>query len=65
MKVLKTPMKAIRAKCVDCCCGNVQEVKLCTIKNCPLYPYKMGRRPSDKELVDLGLLKPQSHSRDT
>lgn len=40
-----TPIKAIRAKCVDCCCGNVAEVRRCSAKQCPLYPYRMGKRP--------------------
>jgi hypothetical protein len=44
MKVL-TPIKAIRAKCLDCCCGQKTEVKLCTSKNCALHPYRMGHRP--------------------
>jgi len=35
--------KAIRAKCLDCCCGDSKEVRLCTIKDCSLYPYRMGR----------------------
>ena len=40
-----TPMQAIRKKCLDCCCGSFQEVKLCPIRTCPLYPYRFGRRP--------------------
>ncbi len=40
-----TPMKAIRKKCLDCCCGSFTEVALCTIPKCPLYQYRMGRRP--------------------
>ena len=40
-----TPMKAIRLKCLDCCCGSFTEVKLCNIKTCPLYPYKSGHKP--------------------
>lgn len=44
-KVL-TPIKAIRAKCLDCCCGSYQEVRLCTCeKTCALYPYRLGHRP--------------------
>lgn len=43
-----TPVKAIRAKCLDCCCGSAQEVKLCPITDCPLYPYRMGHNPSRK-----------------
>ncbi len=40
-----TPVKAIRAKCLDCCCGHPSEVRICTAKKCPLYPYRMGKRP--------------------
>lgn len=40
-----TPMKAIRAKCLDCSCGSFLEVKNCPISTCPLYPYKSGHKP--------------------
>lgn len=40
-----TPIKAIRAKCLDCTAGQVKEVRLCTVKKCALYPYRMGHRP--------------------
>ena len=40
-----TPIKAIRAKCLDCCCGHPSEVRICTALKCPLYPYRMGKRP--------------------
>ena len=40
-----TPMKAMRAKCLDCCCDSFVEVKNCTVKTCALYPYRFGRRP--------------------
>ena len=42
---LRTPVKAIRAKCLDCCNGQIVEVRLCTIKACPLHEYRMGHRP--------------------
>lgn len=45
MRKRLTPVKAIRAKCLDCCCESVKEVRECTVKNCPLWPYRMGRRP--------------------
>lgn len=46
-----TPLKSIRAKCMDCCCGQAKEIKLCNLKNCPLYPYRMGKRPKvDKDI---------------
>lgn len=34
--------KAIRAKCIDCCCGNSAEVRRCTVKKCPLWVFRMG-----------------------
>lgn len=40
-----TPMKAIRKKCLDCCAGQVAEVRRCTVENCPLFPYRMGHKP--------------------
>ena len=40
-----TPIKAIRAKCPDCCCGQVKEVRICHIQSCALWPYRMGHRP--------------------
>ena len=40
--------KAIRLKCLDCCCGNPNEVRLCTIPNCPLYPFRFGKDPYRK-----------------
>ena len=45
MKSLR-PLRAIRTKCVDCCAGSVQEVRLCPVTACPLHPYRFGRRPS-------------------
>lgn len=41
-----TPMQAIRAKCIDCCCGQVYEVRLCTAQDCPLYAFRMGKNPN-------------------
>lgn len=41
----RTPIKAIRAKCVDCTAGQLIEIRLCPIKTCPLYEYRMGHRP--------------------
>ena len=50
-----TPLKAIRAKCMDCCCGQAKEIKLCNMKNCPLYPYRMGKRPKVDKDIDEGV----------
>lgn len=40
-----TPLEAIRAKCLDCCCGSTHEVKLCPCKDCALWPFRFGRNP--------------------
>ena len=42
-----TPMRAIRAKCLDCVAQQAQEVRLCIDEKCPLWPYRMGHRPKD------------------
>jgi hypothetical protein len=42
-----TPMKAIRAKCLDCN-GNAYEVKLCPCTDCPLWPFRLGKNPNIK-----------------
>lgn len=34
--------KAIRWKCIDCTCGQRQEIRTCTVKTCPLWPYRLG-----------------------
>ena len=40
-----TPIKAIRAKCLECSGDNNAEVRNCVIPSCPLYPYRMGHNP--------------------
>ena len=40
-----TPMRAIRAKCLDCSGGSFLEVTNCPVSTCPLYPYKSGHKP--------------------
>lgn len=43
-----TPVKAIRAKCMDCTCDQPTEIKLCPIESCPLFPYRFGKNPNRK-----------------
>jgi len=40
-----SPIKAIRAKCVDCCAGQLAEVRNCTATECPLWAFRMGVNP--------------------
>jgi len=44
-----TPIKAIRAKCMDCTCHQLKEIRECHLTECPLWPYRMGTRPSDAD----------------
>ena len=38
-----TPRKAMRLKCLECCCGSAHEVKQCAIRDCTLRTFRMGR----------------------
>ena len=40
--------KAIRIKCLDCCCGNMAEVRKCPATNCSLWRYRMGAEEKDE-----------------
>ena len=40
-----SPVKAIRAKCIDCCCGSAHEVRLCTCEDCALWAFRFGKNP--------------------
>lgn len=48
------PLKAIRAKCLDCCSGHVSEIAHCPIQTCALHPFRMGRNPfrAKREMTD-------------
>ena len=43
--IVTNPVKVIRLKCLDCCCGNSNEVKECTVTRCPLHPFRFGKNP--------------------
>lgn len=47
MKLL-TPIKAIRAKCLDCSGFKPSEVRNCNIPECSLFSFRMGKNPSRK-----------------
>jgi hypothetical protein len=47
-KIQTNPVKVIREKCIDCCCGSVYEVAKCTAEKCPLWPWRMGKNPYRK-----------------
>jgi hypothetical protein len=45
---MSQPLKAIRRKCLDCCCGSRSEVRACELLNCSLYEYRFGTNPHRK-----------------
>ena len=50
----ESPLKAIRAKCLQCCCYMPSEVAACEIVKCPLHPFRMGKNPfrTPREMTD-------------
>ena len=47
----KNPLKAIRARCLDCCCQQPNEVRKCVSVNCPSWPFRMGTNPFREKRV--------------
>ena len=45
----QNPLKAIREKCLDCCCGNAAEVRKYVADDCALWPFRMGTNPFRKK----------------
>ena len=43
-----TPEKAIRLKCLECCCGEVEQ---CGLTGCPLYDFRMYGVKKSEELA--------------
>jgi len=44
------PLKAIRAKCLDCSNNQPSEVRRCVIDNCALFTYRFGHNLRRKGL---------------
>lgn len=45
--------KAIRLKCLDCCCGQAAEVRKCPAEDCPLWRFRMGREVKDDDSTEI------------
>lgn len=43
-----TPLKAIRAHCIDCAGGSVVDVRNCHLNTCPLWPHRFGKSGNKK-----------------
>lgn len=48
---VKSPLTAIRAKCVECSGGMLKEVNECRIVTCALHPFRMGQNAFDKRVL--------------
>ncbi len=42
----RSPVKAIRCKCLGCQGDSPSQVRLCNDVDCSLYPYRMGKNPA-------------------
>ena len=42
---LRSPLKAIRGKCLDCCAFSEREVRECELQACALWPFRMASNP--------------------
>jgi len=49
-KKYRTAIPSIRKWCIECSGGSFKEVRLCPSKNCPLYLFRMGKRPTQAEI---------------
>jgi hypothetical protein len=47
-----SPLKALRARCLDCCGYQEKEVALCPAVDCPSWPFRMGTDPWRKPASD-------------
>lgn len=56
-----TPLKAVRLKCLDCSNGSSNEVKLCPVEKCPLYPFRFGKNPNRDGLTNSGSFERKTH----
>jgi hypothetical protein len=47
----QNPLKALRARCLDCCCFQPTEVRKCVSVECPSWPFRMGANPFREKRV--------------
>lgn len=52
-----TPLKAIRARCLDCSGSSANEVRYCPCTECTLYQFRMNKTPNIQETRKITALK--------
>lgn len=40
-----SPLQALRLRCIDCCAGSINEVRLCPAVACASWPFRLGSNP--------------------
>ena len=45
-------LRILRYKCLECCCWQSNEVRLCGIKDCILHKFRFGRNPVKKVMSE-------------
>jgi len=45
-------LRVIRLKCLDCCCWQIAEVKLCPSDDCILWDFRMGKKPVKRAMSE-------------
>ena len=45
MQAVKSPVKAIRKYCIECCRESLDEVRRCPATDCILHPFRFGKNP--------------------
>ena len=49
-KEITNPVKAIRAKCLECSNFSTEEVKNCPVDDCDLFAFRLGKNPYRKKI---------------
>jgi hypothetical protein len=60
---MKSILRLVREKCLDCCGGQPKEVRLCEIEACPLHALRFGKNPRRKGIGKRRNLKTNSPDR--
>lgn len=48
----RSPLRALRARCIGCSAGNSSEVRKCVSVTCPAWPFRMGKNPFRTPMSD-------------
>ena len=46
---LKRPYLTFRAKCMHCTLNSYDEIEHCECYDCPIYPFRFGKRPTEED----------------